>query len=228
MNFPPLKWFNRLFRFVFPHKGLARQIQSHPHTALDRYPDVFTACAKFAASRDWDQLADFRILSFGSSTGEEGHTLSKYFPNASILGVDVNEESIRKARQNFGSSRVRFEKSRAKILDENGPFDMVFCMSVLCHWPEAKKINDISGPFPFSRFEESIQLLHSYVKPGGLLVIYNSNYCFKDSSFYKFYRAVPTDDLSGSGFVHKFSTAAQKMEGFVYPETLFEKLPDVA
>ena len=225
MSFQPPKWLSQLFRSLSGRKGLARRIQTHPHTAIDRYPDVFKGCAEFVRCQGWDRMEDFRILSFGSSTGEEGHTLSTYFPNASVLGVDVDAESIRKAIKNFGSSRVRFEKSSSKTLDANGPFEMIFCMSVLCHWPEAKKMDDISSVFPFARFEESLHLLNAHLKPGGLLVIYNSNYCFKDSSLYRLYQPVVSDCVTGSGFVHKFSPSGRKIEGLFYPETLFRKLP---
>jgi hypothetical protein len=61
-------------------------------TALDRYPEIFAAAAAAAPNAR-------RILSFGCSTGEECVTLANYFPNAQIVGTDINPVNLLKARR---------------------------------------------------------------------------------------------------------------------------------
>lgn len=222
---PRSGWLARLKRRILPPDRIGTMIQTEPHTALDRYPQVFQACADFAKERGWDAAPDFRILSFGCSTGEECVTLANYFPSASILGIDVNEPNLRQAQKDFGTDKVRFALSNEKVLGKNGPFHIVFCMSVLCHWPGAKTMEDISGIFPFARFEEALELLHPHLHPGGLLVIYNSNFCLRDSVLRHHYRVVHVDALRESGFVHKFSREGRKLHDHVYDEVLFEKIP---
>jgi hypothetical protein len=223
MNSPPTNWIQRLMN-AFPSRGsLGKTLQIHPHTQLDRYPRIFEACAEFAGAHGWEKWPDFSILSFGCSTGEEAHTLGKYFPTAKILAVDVNIESLKQARAKFGSPNIRFEKSGSGILRGRGPFHIVYCMSVLCAWPETRTMDDATSLFPFSRFEESLNDLHPHVRPGGLLVLYNTTYCFKDSRLYPQYRPLFTEATRESGYVHKFSPDGRKMEGFVYPEVIFEK-----
>ena len=42
---------------------------------------------------------DIKILSYGCSTGEEVLTLRNYFPNAHIIGAEINKHSLAKCRQ---------------------------------------------------------------------------------------------------------------------------------
>ncbi|MGG7620247.1 hypothetical protein [Bacillus coreaensis] len=58
-------------------------------TYMDRYPKIFTACQKYFEGKE-----DIKILSYGCSTGEEVLTLRRYFPNAQIIGVDINKQSL--------------------------------------------------------------------------------------------------------------------------------------
>lgn len=221
-----MDWLKRLLNIPSADDRLGRQIQPEPHTRLGRYPELFARCAELAKTKGWGQLTDFRILSFGCSTGEECVSLASHFPGASILGVDVNKESLEKARRTCTNKQIRIEPSSTKALRKHGPFHMIWCMSVLCHWPQSKTLDDLSEVFPFARFEETIQLLHDALQIGGLLVIYNSNYCFSDSRFYSCYRPVDSSGLNGSGFVHKFSPNGKKMAGFNYPDAIFEKVAD--
>jgi tRNA G46 methylase TrmB len=68
-------------------------------TALNRYPEIFTAAAAAAPNAQ-------RILSFGCSTGEECVTLASYFPSAQIVGTDINPVNLIKARKHR-NERIR-------------------------------------------------------------------------------------------------------------------------
>jgi hypothetical protein len=56
-------------------------------TAFNRYPQIFAGAAHAAPNAR-------RILSFGCSTGEECATLKMYFPQAKVVGADLNPVSL--------------------------------------------------------------------------------------------------------------------------------------
>ena len=74
--------------------GAHNLFQPYGTTFVDRYPRIFTFVK--------DQLANTaapRLLSFGCSTGEEVFTLRRYFPQAEIVGIDINPRSIAHCRK---------------------------------------------------------------------------------------------------------------------------------
>src|SRR5258708_8966611 len=58
-------------------------------TLPDRYPHLF----QLAATTIGDG-PEKRILSFGCSTGEEVFALRRYFPSATIVGIDINRHNV--------------------------------------------------------------------------------------------------------------------------------------
>ncbi|MGB6389902.1 MAG: class I SAM-dependent methyltransferase [Methyloceanibacter sp.] len=148
-------------------------------TALNRYPEIFAAAAAALPNAR-------RILSFGCSSGEECATLEKYFPNAEIVGADVNLLSLAKAMR-YWSRKIRFVYATDHTLSRLGGFDAVFCMAVLRN--PRKKLN--AGRYPFERFEERARFLETLLRPGGILVIHNSNYRFGDVAHQYAYERIP-------------------------------------
>ena len=61
--------------------------QNENHTSLDRYPSLF-------AKTKGIQPNPKKIMSFGCSTGEECTTLRKYYPEALIVGIEINREHL--------------------------------------------------------------------------------------------------------------------------------------
>jgi hypothetical protein len=149
--------------------------QGPNRTALNRYPEIFAAAA--AAAPDAR-----RILSFGCSSGEECVTLADYFPNAEIVGAEINPVILLKAMKRR-SKRIRFVYASDRILRRLGGFDAVFCMAVLRS----------AGHYPFEIYEERALFLETLVRPGGLLVIHNSPYRFGDTARKDSYETVPVD-----------------------------------
>ena len=85
---------SRVMLKVFHSRGLH---QRSTRTAMDRYPRIFSE------SRDYfGNQKKLKILSFGCSTGEEVMTLRRYFPNAVIVGAEIN----RRALQNVGNFQL--------------------------------------------------------------------------------------------------------------------------
>ena len=164
------------------HATLTRLVASlHPRchqapnkTALNRYPEIFSAAAEAVPDAK-------RILSFGCSTGEECVTLADYFPNAQIVGTDINPVNLLEARR-YRSERVRFVYASDLTLSGYGGFDAVFCMAVLRTWKR---------DYPFDRFAERALFLESLVRPGGLLIIHEANYRFRDTAHRHEYEAIP-------------------------------------
>lgn len=167
--------------------------QDKTNTGINRYPDIFKFCKDFKSDST-------NILSFGCSSGEEVVTLSMFFGDSNIYGVDINKEMLEKCR-------LKFKNIDRIITSDKIPdgikFDMIFCMSVFCRWPDTEDIDDCSNIYRFNQFDESISELDLLLKDGGVLVVYNSNFLFTDTTISSKYKRV--DRFSESGFVHKFS-----------------------
>lgn len=169
-------------------------------TEMNRYPELFSAMKDFLAG------SHPRVLSYGCSTGEECATLEKYINPSLLIGADINESNLRIARRRYSGSRLQFTLSTPETLKATAPYDVIFCLSVLCRWEETRNVEDCSGIYPFEKFNAAIVLLDNLLAAGGLLVIYNSNFRFEDTQTFAAsgYTPVPTDSVPNSGFVHKF------------------------
>jgi SAM-dependent methyltransferase len=168
-------------------------------TEFDRYPELFQAVANNILS-----TAPIRILSFGCSTGEECFTLKRYFPHATILGVDINPSNLRKANTRNTDSSIIFKLSTPENISTPGSYDVIFCLSVLCRWEDTRDVENCGNIYPFQKFEETVIMLCDNLKSGGLLVIYNSNFRFEETSKAEGFQILRTPGIQDSGFVHKF------------------------
>ncbi len=170
--------------------SLAQQIQIRCSTKPDRYPAVFKGAAKLTA----DQQGR-RVLSFGCSTGEECVALAdRYFtrPDDLIVGVDVVDVVVQRARRRNARDRVRYFHSADDEFLAEPNFHAIFAMSVLCvHDTLHTPAEEIPRLFPFSRFEEACGALDLRLREGGLLVIFNASYRFADTVHASRYTAVP-------------------------------------
>jgi SAM-dependent methyltransferase len=185
-------------------------------TAFDRYPQIFTAAAAAYPNAR-------HILSFGCSTGEECATLKLYFPYAKILGADVNPLNLWRARRRYGSNgSIRFTYAAHQALTSSGPFDAIFCLTVLRD-TRLDKRPSVREAYPFDRFDERVRFLHSLLKPGGLLIFYGNMYRFRDTSVASEYEVVPLIHTP----VGKNITFARDgtNDGLQYLDALFWKRP---
>lgn len=138
-----------------------------------------------------------KILSFGCSDGYEPNDLAtKYFDHGHIIGCDIDQEALRIAEMhNRFPSRVHFVSSDLEILRKIGPFDAVIAMSVLCRWPEASKLDDLSQLYPFEKFSTLIADFYSLLRPGGILCVYDANYSVMHTSLASHFEIVDFPDL---------------------------------
>jgi SAM-dependent methyltransferase len=182
-------------------------------TALDRYPEIFAGAA--AAAPDAR-----RILSFGCSTGEECASLQRYFPEAKIVGADINRINLWRARRRHKGDGIDFVHADDEALAARGPFDAIFCLTVLRD-TRLDKEPSIREAYPFERFDERVRFLDRLLRPGGLLVFYGNMYRFRDTSVAKSYDTIPLEHTP----VGKNVTFARDgaNDGVQYLDALFRK-----
>lgn len=178
------------------------QIQFSHATAMNRYPDEYSAVQKYFESFATKKAMKFSLLSFGSSTGEEAITLATMYFNDTkfnLFGVDLDQESIDKAKASVASQdpkldsgKVTFFNGKDVDIREYGPYDAIFANSVLCyHGTRGVSPKSIVDKYPFADFEASLGYLDASLNVGGVLAIVNTNYHFSDvENLYKKYRPI--------------------------------------
>lgn len=140
-------------------------------TVPDRYPALFTACQPLFRNQN-----SSRILSYGCSTGEEVRSLRSLWPEATLVGCDINRISLTIARRQDPCS----EYCLPEQLD--GQFDGIFCLAVLQD-PRSRgeHVVSIAAHYPYSKFLSLLLRLDSLLKVGGFLILDHTNYRFEDS-----------------------------------------------
>jgi hypothetical protein len=162
--------------------------QTTPLTFMNRYPTIFSACRDY-----FDSNQDLKILSYGCSTGEEVLTLRRYFPNAQIIGADINKRSLNKCKSLPVDNKISFIYSTPSQLQKYGPYDAIFCMAVLQRKPhdiEAKGFSSLKKIYPFGKFEQQIIELDKLVNPQGLLVLHFTQYSLLDTRVASKYKSL--------------------------------------
>lgn len=125
-------------------------------TKLNRFPKIFESAKKL-------QPNPKRILSFGCSTGEECVTLSELFPDAEIVGIDIDFHSIRYARRTVKSDRIHFHTD----LGATGQYDLALCLMVFF---------SLDQPVPFERMSANLKKIDRHLNQDALLMIYTSDH----------------------------------------------------
>jgi Methyltransferase domain len=192
---------------LFFRKLVRDQHQLTSVTASDRYPELFSEVRTIVGEKP-----NSLILSFGCSTGEECTTMLSYFPGAKIIGVDINRSNLRKAKRKRNHPNINFLHSTPKAIMQNGKYDLIFCLSVLCRWEETKDLENCVDIYPFSKFSQTVTMLADQVKKGGLLVVYNSNFRFEDTKAFSDFDIVRTPLVQNSGFVHKYDSSNDRVK----------------
>ena len=154
--------------------------QTTPATCLNRFPVIFTACKNY-----FDKKKEIKILSFGCSTGEEVITLRHYFPDATIVGAEINQNSLEICQKRKLDSKMLFIDSTDRNIQINGPYDAIFCMAVFQRTPQSiteQGIKSLKRIYPFEKFDKQICMLDECVKKDGLMVVHFSQYDFLDTA----------------------------------------------
>src|SRR5215207_7173356 len=88
-------------------------------------PDGEVHLAPLIAAIEQLQLIPARILDVGTGTGAAALWLARRFDEAEVLGVDVSEEMIERARVKAATDRVRFQVADTAKAATAGPFDLI-------------------------------------------------------------------------------------------------------
>lgn len=152
--------------------------QSSTYSSRGRYRSIFSAVASAVS------VVNPTVLSFGCADGYELDDLAtRHFHHGRIVGCDIDADARRIAeRCNTRPGRVTVIDDDPQLLAAQGPYDVIVAMAVLCRWPDTRSMEDISGYYPFSRFEEQIGKFLELLVLGGVLCVYNANYRVVDSS----------------------------------------------
>jgi len=148
-------------------RGLVHQAAAD--TWEERYPAIFDGAANLVPDAG-------RILSFGCSTGEELISLRRRFPNARIVGAEINGRSRRIAARRAAAD-AGIELVKPERID--GGFDLVFALGVFQrdpHWVEEAPLQDLSPHYPFDLFDRTVRDLVARLRGGGLLCVMYSQY----------------------------------------------------
>ncbi|MEI6137639.1 MAG: class I SAM-dependent methyltransferase [Mariniphaga sp.] len=155
-------------------------------TINNRYPLVFEKCTEYFSSRNNIYP---KILSFGCSTGEEVFSLGEYFPQAKIIGVDINSWCIRQCKKMSRNSNFSFYNRISRTFEILTDFDAIFCMAVFQRTENrTSSDNNIVKGHTFEQFESEIKILDQKLKVGGLFVIDHSDFSFADTSCAIYYK----------------------------------------
>ena len=84
----------------------------------------------------WAPPNPARVLEVGCAIGDICWRMSRRWPDAEIVGVDISRKSIELAAQLFGGPSIRFVPGQLTTAAVTGPFDLVVMLDVYEHVPK--------------------------------------------------------------------------------------------
>jgi SAM-dependent methyltransferase len=201
---------------------LPGQFQTYSYTLPDRYPWLFRfAVASLTATRD------LRLLSFGCSGGDEVLTLCKYFPTATIKGIDIEPANIAHCQSRTPArlkQYVEFAVAASTELEADESYDAIFCLAVLCLGDLTTSNAQVSSPrLCFKDFEHTVGDLARCLKPGGLLFLHTTNFRFCDAACAADFETVLEASPSQLASDVLFDRNNRLMQGYRYTAVGFRK-----
>lgn len=166
------EWLTRLRYGAKVHQDIST---SYP----DRYPRLFAAARDLLADRP-----ALRILSFGCAAGEEVVTLRSYFPDATLIGAEINPALLRACHKLPPDDARAFIPSSSETIAAHGPYDAVFAMAVFTRRPhdiDRRGMDNIAAHYPFAPYAADLRLLAEQIAPGGLLIVEHVLYLVEDA-----------------------------------------------
>lgn len=174
------------------------RIQTNIATFLFREIDAVSIAGKIL-----NRTSPINILSFGCSIGDELATLRVHFPNATIHGCDIDPFALDVAQRSVGKLAHVFVSSEEEII-RRGPYDLVCAFSSLCIHP-LPVLPVFQRDFPFSRFEQMVELLSAQMRPGAIFAVKNSSYPFNLTRVARDFNTIRTNSIQQNGFIPVFN-----------------------
>jgi hypothetical protein len=148
--------------------------------------------------RDWS-----KVLSFGCSTGEELVGIRAILPKAHIYGCDISEPAVQLATPLASNLSCKLFISTSEAVTAHGPYDIIFAMSCLCLCPAGANPDGTAKLRP-DVYQMLLSGLVDNLSPGGLLIIYNSQYRVHDFIPAHLLQPLPSLHTGDNGFVPRF------------------------
>jgi SAM-dependent methyltransferase len=224
-----------LLRLLRP-KGL---FQPFGDTFPDRYPEIFARVAQGVADTGG------AILSVGCSTGEEVFTLRRYFPHATIKGLDISPQRIAICRERAATLNdpgLHFAVAGDTDGEPDAHYDAIFAMAVFRHGRLAARPARCTPLLSFERFEAAATSLARCLKPGGHLAVRHANFRFEDTLVAREFtplmsaagvsplygrddRLLPAQSTEACVFVKSADAAGSAAPSAAAPEAAAQRLP---
>ncbi len=132
-------------------------------TKPERFPLIFNSAKELQPNAK-------RIMSFGCSTGEECEAMAKRFPDAEIVGIDIDISTIQMARRkNKNPNKIFFHDS----LGATGKYDIALALMVFFQ---------MDSPIKYGPWDKCLCEIDAHLNVGGLLMLYTSEFNFMQSS----------------------------------------------
>ena len=198
------------------------RFQPYSHTFPDRYPWLF----RFAATA-LGAARPVAILSFGCSRGDEVFSLRGYFPHATIKGIDFDPRNVARCRARAATMPdIEFAAASTTKDESAQSYDAIFCLGVLRHGHLTNSNAARSDPLiHFADFEDVVTDFARCLKPGGLLLLYATNFRFCDTAVAGNFDTVLEVEPGRSPNDLLFDRNNRLMKGERYPPVAFRKRP---
>jgi tRNA (cmo5U34)-methyltransferase len=188
-------------------EAMAIESTEHPNTVLsrqhfdlmaDQYDELFiTHMHAYDLTHEmiltmlpFAPQAPMRVLELGVGTGNLTQKFLDRFPHSTVVGYDLSEEMLARARAKLADAGARIQLHQGDISQvtfDGGPFDAVISAIAVHHVPPPDK------PGLFQR-------LYNVLRPGGVVVIGDA-FQAATPDLSERYRAISKASLEGEGIV---------------------------
>lgn len=208
-----------MWLYFFKPKGA---FQPFNDTLDDRYPRIFEFVqASLGAA------SEIKILSYGCSTGDEVFSLRRYFPRATIKGIDINRGNIvvcRHRLKQVPDHAIAFTTAHSTAAEPPDSYDAIFAMAVLRHGSLGLPgITRCDHLIRFEDFARTVADFERCLKPGGLLIIRHSNFRLCDAPIAPAFETILR--MPANQTTPLFGPDNRLLADRGYPDTVFRKTP---